>query len=324
MALHVVPLTHDHVSAAANLMARRYRRLRGTIPQLPARYGDEAVLTPMLETMVGCAAGVAAMEGERLAGFIAGVAIPEFKGRRAVLSPEWANAAIPAGDGGGSRAIYERMYTAVADAWAAAGCSCHLIGQFPDDAGALDGWFHQGFGLLCIDAVRDLRPPDASPAEVEVRAAGPADAPALAALARGLADHLRAAPVFLDGCPDDESAWAPQLVDAERVLYVAIASGVPVAYMRIGPANDDACGIIVDEGTASITGAFAIPDVRRRGVATALLRACLAWAAERGYVRCAVDWESANIEGNRFWRQHFSPVCYSLMRCVDEAAIAAG
>ena len=86
--------------------------------------------------------------------------------------------------------------------------------------------------------------------------------------------------------------------------------------------DDDACGIIMDEGTASITGAYAVPGVRRQGVATALLRACVAWAAERGYARCAVDFESANIEANRFWRLHFAPVCYSLMRCVDEAAVA--
>ncbi len=324
MALHVVPLTHDHVPAAADLMAGRYRRLRGTIPQLPPRYGDEAVLMPMLEMIVGCAAGVAAMEGERLVGFIAGVAIPEFKGRRAVLSPEWANAAVPAGEGAESRAIYERMYSAVADAWAAAGCSCHLIGQFPDDVGALDGWFHQGFGLLCIDGVRDLSIPDAPPAPVEVRRAGPADVAVVSALSRGLSDHGRASPIFLDGHPEDEDAWAAQLEGGERVVYLALASGTPTAYMRIGPASDDACGVIMDEGTASITGAYAAPDVRRLGVATALLRACLAWAAERGYARCAVDWESANIEGNRFWRCHFAPVCYSLMRVVDEALVAGG
>lgn len=324
MALHVVPLTHDHLRAAADLMGRRYRRLRGTIPQLPPRYEDTAVLTPMLERIVGCAAGVAAMEGERLVGFIAGVVIPEFKGRRAVLSPEWANAALPEGEGGDTRAIYERMYAAVAGAWAAAGCSCHLIGQFPDDADALDGWFHQGFGLLCIDGVRDLSMPDVPSAPLEVRRAGPADVAAVTDLSRGLSDHGRASPIFLDGHPEDEAAWAAQLADDERVVYLALASGTPLAYMRIGPASDEACGIIMDEGTASITGAYAVPDARRRGVASALLRACLGWAAEAGYARCAVDWESANIEGNRFWRRHFSPVCYSLMRMVDEALVADG
>ncbi len=119
--------------------------------------------------------------------------------------------------------------------------------------------------------------------------------------------------------PEDASAWEAQLGATERVVYLACVGGTPVGYMRIGPASQGACGIIVDEGTASITGAYALPDVRRRGVATVLLQGCLAWAAARGYVRCAVDWESANREANRFWRRHFVPVCYALMRVVDDA-----
>ena len=208
MALHVAPLTHDHLPAAADLVARRYRCLRGTIPQLPSRYGDEAVLTPMLEELVGSAPGVVATEGGRLVGFTAGLTIPALKGRRSVLSPEWANAAD-----GDTRDVYERMYAAVAAAWVAAGCSCHLIGQFPDDAHALDGWLHQGFGLLGLDGVRDLSPLGVPSPEVEVRAAGVADLAAVVALARRLSDRLRAAPVFGTTCrrmhPPGRRNWEP-------------------------------------------------------------------------------------------------------------------
>jgi hypothetical protein len=44
----------------------------------------------------------------------------------------------------------------------------------------------------------------------------------------------------------------------------------------------------------------------------------LDWAQSTGYERCAVDFEPQNLAGARFWLKHFQPVCYSLIRHVDE------
>jgi len=69
---------------------------------------------------------------------------------------------------------------------------------------------------------------------------------------------------------------------------------------------------------AGVRRACTAPDFRGKGVGTALLNHCLAWARERGYTNCAVDFEPMNAEGSRFWLRHFRPVCYSVMRAVDE------
>jgi GNAT superfamily N-acetyltransferase len=58
--------------------------------------------------------------------------------------------------------------------------------------------------------------------------------------------------------------------------------------------------------------------VRNSGIGTALLKHSLDWARSAGYERCAVDFEPENISGARFWLRHFRPVCYSLVRHVDE------
>jgi hypothetical protein len=39
-----------------------------------------------------------------------------------------------------------------------------------------------------------------------------------------------------------------------------------------------------------------------------MLDGALAWARESGYVRCAVDFESANLLASRFWPKHFETV----------------
>ena len=88
--------------------------------------------------------------------------------------------------------------------------------------------------------------------------------------------------------------------------------------MGLEPSNPTACYIIRDEKTTSITSAFTRESERNKGIATALLNHSLNWARSVGYERCAVDFESQNIPATHFWLRHFQPVCYSLIRYVDE------
>jgi GNAT superfamily N-acetyltransferase len=86
--------------------------------------------------------------------------------------------------------------------------------------------------------------------------------------------------------------------------------------LHIGPASDDASTIIRDPATASITGAYVLPDERGPGLMTALLDRALAWACAEGYARCAVDFEPMNPPARRFWLRHFAPVSNAVRRDV--------
>jgi len=88
--------------------------------------------------------------------------------------------------------------------------------------------------------------------------------------------------------------------------------------MGLGPASLDACAIIRDEKTTSVIRAFTKESVRGRGIAAALLNRSLDWAHLKGYERCAVDFEPMNVLAARFWMRHFEPVCFSLVRHVDQ------
>ena len=58
-----------------------------------------------------------------------------------------------------------------------------------------------------------------------------------------------------------------------------------------------------------------------RGAATALLSRAVRWTRDAGFERLAVDFESANVTGSRFWLARFRPVCLSLLRRLDERAL---
>ena len=109
------------------------------------------------------------------------------------------------------------------------------------------------------------------------------------------------------------------LAHPANALWIACRGNEPVAEIGIGPASKDACTIIRDKGTASITSGYTVPALRGDGVAGAVLDRALAWARAEGYTRCSVDFEAANVLARRFWLRHFQPLCISLNRCVNPA-----
>jgi GNAT superfamily N-acetyltransferase len=209
--------------------------------------------------------------------------VPELWGKRGFYCPEWGNAA----EGQDARRIYEEMYTQLSARWVANGCFTHAVGVFAHDRTGIDAWNWLGFGLVVGDAVRGLEPVDGRSSQVEI----------------GQATH------------NAYSAW---IRDPGKSIWLARHKRQPVGYMRFGPASTDACDIIVDVATASNTGAYVRDDVRGRGIGAALLDRGISWARSRGFVRCAVDFETANVLGSRFWMRHFRPVSFGMARQVDE------
>ncbi len=315
--MDIVPFATEHLESAAALVCRRYALLTREAPALPPRYADPATILPRLRDIMAAAPAVAALDRGMLVGFLAAWLLPSFRGQPGVFSPEWANAALLEV----SAVIYERMYARLAATWVADGHIVHGIAMLANDREGLAGWSWLGFGMAAADAVRDLQPVRGLVPDVAVRRAGPADLDAAAALDQALCDHLAASPVFL--LPRDTAArnrTAQRLADPAMAIWLAEHEAEPLAYLTIGPANHDASDIIHDPKTASIVGAYTKPEVRREGVATALLDRALAWAQEAGYTRCAVDFEPMNAPAARFWLRHFMPVVYSVVRHVDARA----
>ena len=203
--------------------------------------------------------------------------------------------------------------------WVARGIESHIIAVAATDRTALDTWSWLGFGVSTVDAVRDLAPVErAGPADVRCRRGGPSDAPTMVALEDGLRAHVAASPIFfVVGPARTEPVQSERLSDPAVATFIAEDASGPIGYLRIGPAADDAATLIRDAGTASISGAFTVPERRGQDVASALLDIALDWARAAGYVRCAVDFESANLLARRFWLRFFTPVVLSLVRRID-------
>jgi GNAT superfamily N-acetyltransferase len=320
VSLEISPIKKEHLEDAARLVSIRYQKLLDQVTSLPTRYADFNILIPLLNNLVEAGTGVVALEKGELKGFLAAWLLPSFRRKRSVYSPEWANAVVQSN----GRRVYETMYTHLAALWGADGYLTHLVGLLANDQDGLECWRWLGFGMLAADAMRDLQfEPDCT-CEVNIRLAGMQDIDAVIALAEALRRHHADSPTFLIN--DRIREWADYetwIKNPDNAVWLACQGTRAVAFVRIGPANEDACTIIDDEKTASITAAFTEDEVRGEGIATSLLKQSLEWARAQGYARCAVDFEPMNHWARRFWLRYFQPVCYTLIRQIDERIVGS-
>jgi GNAT superfamily N-acetyltransferase len=308
----VSDLTGSLLEEAAELFLRNYAEARRRQPLLPARQDDEEEAFQRLARLAEREQGVAVMRGDRLVGFGVGLVIPDWHGWRTALMPEWAHATVPAGCADICRVVYE----ALSRRWAADGRLCHLVGMLADGA-PLDGWQWMGFGLQCVDAVRDLTPPACPPAPCTVRQARPSDATKVTELTALLAAELSEGPVFLPrAAPPDPGDVEARLADPDRACFLAHVRDETAGYMTVRRNAPEAGWVIQDPGTAGIDGAYVMPRYRGQQVAKVLLCEAVRWAQDSGYVRCAVDFEAHNARGARFWLRHFEPVSYVVVRVI--------
>jgi GNAT superfamily N-acetyltransferase len=318
--LKAISLSEEHLEDAALLVSNRYQRLRQQVPHLPHRYADVTRLLPLLQKILNASSvGVALIRAGRLVGFLTGWQMPSFRGQRSIYSPEWANAA----DLEDSERIYEEMYSHLAAAWVADQYIAHYISLFPNDVDALRAWHWMGFGMISVDALRGVDSVKDSDLNVHIRRAELQDIQQVMKLHEALWQYEKGTPIFLLTPKRDRSYYEEWLQNPNKVVWLAYWKDEPVALMRLGPADDDVCTIIVDKKTTSIYAAFAKEEIRRKGIATTLLDHALKSAQASGYERCAVSFEPMNLLGTRFWLKYFKPVCISVFRHIDDRVIKA-
>jgi GNAT superfamily N-acetyltransferase len=210
------------------------------------------------------------------------------------------------------------MYSSLAKDWVVDGFVAHYISLFPNDVDALKAYHWMGFSMFSVDAVRGLDPIPGGTPNVNIRRAEIHDLEPVMELHEALRGYMKESPIFFLSEKRDHSYYEAWLQDPNKVVWLAYRDGEPVAFMRLGPANDDVSTIIYDQKTTSIYSAFTKEEAREGGIATALLNYALESARHSGYERCAVDFEAMNLLGAHFWLKYFKPVSYSVFRFIDD------
>ena len=301
-----------HVEDAARLVLAGYRAECRAVPPLPDTFGTDAFRKD-LESLAEAGLGVAGIDGGRLVGFLAGWPVPQFfSSRPGIYIPLTGHGAT--GDG---RLVYQRLYAEAAGRWVAEGRLMHVITLFAHDGEAVDSWFWNGFGLRCVDAIRDLSAIRVeNPLSLTVCKATKADLIKLSALHREHHGYYRQSPLFMPTVALEESleAWVAQ--SGDRHVWLALRQNDPVAYLMLTHGGENF--VCQSPDMRNICGAYTLPALRGSNAGTLLLAEIIRWMDTNGFARLGVDFESFNVAGSRFWRRHFTPYTFSLVRAIDD------
>ena len=310
--MKIIDFSDRWIDQARELLLSAYHEERKAVPVLP-----ENVFLPGLEAIAHNGLGAAAVDGERLLGFLGayGVYKPVFytKDVGGVFSPLHAHAVQQEN----REYIWRRLYQAAGEKWAAAGAGSHAITIYAHDAEARNTLYTYGFGMRCMDLMRPM-----SGLETEAASCYELCDPRheeITALRRKLAEHLAQSPAFMRDDAQTLENWLNRKRDFPPRTFVAERDGKIIAYMEIQDEGENFA--TYDPGTMNICGAYCLKEYRGSGVAGALLGKMIAVLREEGYTRLGVDCESFNPAAYGFWTKHFDVYTHSVVRRIDENAV---
>ena len=313
--MRIVDFTAAHIGPAAHIAKQNYEEERGYVPALPP-INSVPDLTPYAENGLS----VTAFEGDTMVGFLC--AVGPFKNTfqstdaTGVFSPMGANATVAE-----NRAnIYARMYQAAGEKWAMAGATSHAVCLYAHDTEAQQQFFRYGFGIRCMDAIRDMDEIAAPQCDgyefFELTGDNALEAlPLDNMLDRSYLDS----PFFMYREGDSETEWLEYWNSCRPICFTAKHDGQNVAFIL---AELDGDNFIKDtENYLHITGLFCLPEHRGKGVSQKLLNLVIQQLRSKGYTRLGVNFESFNPFGFGFWTKYFSVYTHSVVRRIDEHAI---
>ena len=313
--MKIINFTTAHIEQAEQIARQNYEEERKFVSALPLMD-----TIPDLIQYVENGLGIAAFEDDTMLGYLCAVGpftnafgSTEAKG---VFSPMGAHGAI-----GDTRAdIYARMYQAAGEKWVRAGASSHAICLYAHDRETQDQFFRYGFGMRCIDAIREMDEMTAPlPDGYSFGRVILEDATTVLPLDNLLDRSYIDSPFFMFRAGHSEEEWLAYWKESNPICFAAYCDGIVVAFILAE--LDGETFIQETPAYQHITGLYCLPEHRGRGVSRKLLSLTIQNLKADGYTCLGVDYESFNPSGSAFWQKYFTAYTHSVVRRIDERAL---
>jgi ribosomal protein S18 acetylase RimI-like enzyme len=299
----IVAFEADHLDAAATLVASRQERLREIEPMLPARWCDRPAARSRVEAALADehASGVAALEDDRLVGFLIGsLRFAEPWGRAGWVDAAGHAVAPDRTD------VARDLFAAWAEPHLRWGIFRYLVNVLSAEADALEPWYQLNFGQMHAYAIRStdasgLAPP---PEDVGVRLATEADVAVMGAASEIIWREQLSSPSWSPFLPErvepNRSEYVALLTPDDETVWVAedAVTGEALGACLAYPLEPD---LDIPDRNLKLTGAGTFETARRRGVSRALVHAVLEHARSQDVPCCVLDWRTSSLLASRAW-----------------------
>lgn len=306
----------NHIEEVASIALAEYTEECSVVIELPRKdYKD--LFCNMLSDMMGHNLGVVAIDKRKIVGFITCYGpIENFFGKvQGVFSPIHGHGAIK----DDRELIYTMLYQEAAKIWVEKGIFSHAIAVYAHNQIAVDTYFHNGFGMRCVDAITSVdnetisyeAKSNVTMSEIPIN-----QIERILEMKNNLVRHLENSPTFMLVQLFDIEKFSEQSRKRNSRFFTATIEGRLIGYVEIMSSGENfTC---YDDLTINICGAYIHPEYRGTGLYKNLIAYMIEKIKKEGYKRCGVDFESINPNANKFWLKYFTPYTYSMVRRIDE------
>ena len=306
-------ISEEYIDEAIKIVLNAYKEEREMIEYLP-NIDYSVILKEKIQNLFKNGLGIVGLVNGKVVGFLVGYEVHAFWGKcKGIYCPLFGHGALKEN----RKMIYQQLYKKAAEIWVEREVMQHAITLYAQDEITLETWFRLGFGMRCVDGLREVASINYKKSGITIKKAKLSDVASIEAIDQKHNNYYRSSPLFM---PVKEKNSVEHLIrwlnEENHHLWIAYNGNQVIGYMRIEPTGESF--IVEYKDVMNITGAYVDPTHREKGIGACLLDSIQNWLASNNYSLCGVDYESFNISGSHFWEKHFTPYTYSLVRRIDE------
>ena len=186
-------VTEDHINEAVDLVIDAYYKEKEIIKFLPEEDYSK-MFKKRIKDLFDNGSGVVAILNKKIVGFLAGFEINELWGKcKGIYCPLYGHGTIK----GDRRKIYQLLYKKAAQIWVDKDITNHSITLYAQDKKIINTWFWMGFGIRCVDAIRETVPINLKKSKISIKKARLSDVSSLADIHGKHNLYYKKSPIFM-------------------------------------------------------------------------------------------------------------------------------
>lgn len=319
MKIHIVDYHEDHLPEMVKLFTTTYKTLLAQYDFLPHKYLDHSYNETMLAWLFTNYDGAVAIEAEKVIGYFGGLIVPNFRSSQTgIYTPEWGHGVMHQNP----QVVYDELLHHLASKWEKLHFGVHAIStliHLQPTIGTFTDYSYANFALDFIAPVINTE----NNQNVTIRKAHVYDWNALVSFYEGMCREVESHPTYLlSDYKRTIKNLETDLSSSHVNIWLGLNQNRIIGIARTEDDCKETCTTVRDRKTLGFTQLYVKPNWRRRGIGTALLKQIQTDAYKQGFKRIAINIESSNRSLNTFLRKHFTPVCISQIRYLDDRLIA--
>lgn len=307
-------MQESDIAQAVNIWVEQYKRYCSNDEAFPSNWINNTIgIEEFLVSKVKDGTAIVVKSDNNLVGYLIYEEF-QFNGEKSVFCPSVAHAVIEEYKEEG----YLALYKSISKDWVDRNVFNHLWAINYNDSKLRSILYDLGFGSHLIDAFTCTNTKIKSNSEYKVRRAELQDIDILFNLVEESREYYSSAPLFLKR--DQYSIKEISEIVQNGNVFIAWEGNNAIGFINVSISQED--NIIElsthNSGLIDEIGAYIKPEYRGKGLGKELLRNVFDYCNNNGVKGIHVDFETANLFANKFWRKYFSPMLLSVRRTINK------